>query len=335
LEKALKQEGVSYHIYEGIDPDPDIKSIDDGALRCKESGCNVVIGIGGGSALDAAKSIAMLVTNGDSIREYQMGAKTITKMSLPLIAVPTTAGTGSEATKVSVVSNLEAAIKKSVAHPFMIPGIVFIDPDLMISLPKKLTASTGMDALAHAIESYVSLNANPITEAYGLKAVELVAKNLVEAVENGSNVKARQNMAIASYMGGAALNAGVGIAHMIGQPLGAVYHISHGDAISILLPVAMELNFQYSSEKYIHIAQAMGIDCKGLTDLKAGEKVVSAIKELRTKISAPSSLNEVCNADPSTFAQVVDSINRSTSHIKCNPRPIDEELIIKALKMAL
>lgn len=333
LEEFLKMDGVHCHMYEGIDPDPDIGSIDEGARLCLAAGCDTVIGIGGGSALDAAKAIAMLAANGGSIREYQMGQKTIQKPTLPLIAIPTTAGTGSEATKVSVVSNLEEKIKKSVVHPFLTPGTVLIDPELMLSLPAKLTASTGMDALGHAIESYVSLNANPITEAYSLKAVELIAAGLVEAVVDGRNLAARERMAIASFMAGTALNAGIGIAHIIGQPLGAVYHISHGDAISILLPVAMELNLEYCTKKLASVARAIGVDCHGLEDREAAEKAIQAVKELRKGIGACSKLSEVCNVDASNFGQVLDSISRSTAHIKCNPRPVDNDLIIRALEM--
>lgn len=335
VENVLEREGVLFSTYEGVDPDPDIASIDEGARLCKEGGFDVVIGVGGGSALDASKAIAMLVTNGGSIRDYQMGERTFASPIIPLIAIPTTAGTGSEATRVCVVSNIEAGIKKSVAHPYMVPTLALIDPELMASLPEKLTASTGMDALGHAIESYVSLNANPVTEAYGIKSVELISQSLEEAVRNGRNIDARMNMAVASFMAGTALNAGVGIAHLIGQPLGAVYHIAHGDAISVLLPSAMILNLEYSPKKYADIARAMGIDCHGLSDIEAGKRAIAAVEELRASVGAPSSLRDICNADSASFPDVLDSINRSTAHIKCNPRPVDEGLIIEALNMVL
>lgn len=335
LKDALMKDGVTFRIYEGIEPDPDIACIDEGAWQCAEGGFDVVLGIGGGSVLDAAKAIAMLVTNGGSIRDYQMNGKPITKQPVPLVAVPTTSGTGSEATKVSVVSNIEAGIKKSVAHPLMVPSLALIDPELTLSLPAKLTSSIGMDALGHAIESYVSLNANPITEAFGFKAVELVARSLVTAVNDGTNLEARKNMAVASYMAGAALNAGVGIAHMIGQPLGAVCGIAHGDAISILLPAAMAANLDYSPIKYAELARAMGEDCHGLSEREAGERAIEAVLKLRKQSGAPQSLREVCNIDKSFFPKVLESISRSTAHIKCNPRPVDEALILEVLERVL
>lgn len=335
LKNALVKDGVTFQIYEGIAPDPDISSIDEGARQCAEGGFDVVVGIGGGSVLDAAKAIAMLVTNGGSIRDYQMDGKPITKHPVPLVAIPTTSGTGSEATKVSVVSNTEAGVKKSVAHPLMVPSLALLDPELTISLPAKLTASIGMDALGHAIESYVSLNANPVTEAFGIKAVELIARNLAKAVRDGKNIEARKNMAIASYMAGAALNAGVGIAHMIGQPLGAVCHIAHGDAISILLPAAMRVNLDYSPKKYAELARAMGLDCHGLNDREAGERAIDEVKKLRQQIGAPQTLNEVCSIDKSSYPAVLESISRSTAHIRCNPRPVDEALILDVLDEVL
>lgn len=335
LENTLKKHNMPFVMYEAIDPDPDIESIDNGASLCREQNCDVVIGIGGGSALDASKAIAMLMTNPGSVREYQMGHKTIINRPIPVIAIPTTSGTGSEATKVSVVTNVQEGIKKSLSHPYLIPDVAIIDPLLTVSLPAGLTASTGMDALGHAIESYVSLDANPITEAYGIKAVELIAKYLPEAVHNGKNVKAREKVAIASYMAGVALNAGVGVAHMIGQPMGAVYHAAHGDAISILLPAVMEVNLEFSVKKYSEIARALGIDCHGRSELEAGIEAISAVKKLRDIIGAPKTLKDVGITGPEKFNDVLDSIRRSTSHIKCNPRPVDESLMLEVLNMVL
>lgn len=203
--------------------------------------------------------------NGGNVEEYQMDGRQVTQVPPLFLAVPTTSGTGAEATKVSVVFNNYNGLKKSLYHTTMIADIVILDPTLTVSLPEKITVATGMDALSHAIESYVSLNASPLSEMYGLKAMELINGSLEQAVAHPDNLEARGNMMLGSYLGGCAITAGIGIAHIMAQPLGAMFHIPHGDACSIFLPAAMELNLPYAAEKYARIAQALGVSDSALS----------------------------------------------------------------------
>ncbi len=331
----LDEHEVSYILYKGIKPDPDIQCIDEGAELCRQEHCDLVLGIGGGSVLDAAKAIGIMVTNPGSVREYQMGEKHITQKGLPVYAVPTTSGSGSEASKVAVISNIEAGVKKSLSHPYMIPEYALIDPELTVSLPKELTYSTGMDALSHAIESYCSLNANPITEAYSLKAMELIINNLETAVNCPWDLQARTNMAIGSFIAGVALNAGVGAVHILAQPLGAVCGISHGDACAILLPVVMRMNYCYCKDRFIKMAEAMGLNVSTSSGEAAAKAVIDYIETMYERLDIPSKLSEVCSITKDDFRDVMESVNNSTIHIKTNPRAVDESLLVEILDKAI
>ncbi len=331
----LDEHEVSYILYKGIKPDPDIQCIDEGVELCRQERCDLVLGIGGGSVLDAAKAIGIMVNNPGSVREYQMGEKHITQRSLPVYAIPTTSGSGSEASKVAVISNIEAGVKKSLAHPYMIPGYALIDPELTVSLPKELTYSTGMDALSHAVESYCSLNANPITEAYSLKAMELIISNLETAVNCPWDLKARRNMAMGSFMAGVALNAGVGAVHILAQPLGAVCGISHGFACAILLPVVMRKNYSYCGERFVKMAEVMGLNVPASSGEAAAKAVIDHIESMRARLGMPSRLSEVCSITRDDFKDVMESMKNSTSHIKTNPRLADEKLLMEILDEAV
>lgn len=245
------------------------------------------------------------------------------------IAVPTTSGTGAEATKTSVVYNNYNGLKKSLYHTTMIADVVILDPELTTGLPKAITSATGMDALSHAIESYVSLNASPLTEIYGLKSMELVIKNLSIACREPENLEARGNMMIASYLGGCAITSGIGIAHIMAQPLGAKYKIPHGDACSIFLPVAMKLNLDYAEKKYADIAKALGVYRHGATDRDNALAAIERVKQLRVEIGAPVSLKPYIKEEPN-MAEIIDVIKRTTGHITCNPRPLNEKLMEEA-----
>lgn len=198
----------------------------------------------------------MLAVNGGCTEDYQLRGREVTKEPPLFIAIPTTSGTGAEATKTAVVVNNNNHLKKSLYHTSMIADIVIMDPTLTVELPKSITSATGMDALSHAIESYVSLNASPMTEMYGYKAMELINKYLAKACFEPENIEARSGMMLASYLGGCAITAGIGIDHIMAQPLGGQYKIPHGDACSIFLPYAMELNLPYA-------AREVRTDCKG------------------------------------------------------------------------
>ena len=216
---GIASQGIDVIADDSVKGEPSISDIDRLVSLVNLQHCQGVVAIGGGSVMDAAKAVAMIATNGGLVEQYQMEGKPVTKPCLPLIAVPTTAGTGSEATRVSVVYNHKNGLKKSFYSPLMIADAVVLDPNLTLSLPPEITISTGVDALSHAIESYVSLNATPYTEMYGIKAMELILESLPRCVADGSDAAARSDMLLASFFAGCALNAGIGLAHMIAQPL--------------------------------------------------------------------------------------------------------------------
>lgn len=330
--EILKECNLS--VYSEINSEPNVEMIDKGVFFCKQEKAEIVVGIGGGSVLDAGKAISLLQGNSGSIRDYQMGERSIENRGVPYIAIPTTAGTGSEATKVVVVTNKEERMKKSIAHPFLVPSLVILDPNLTISLPPEITASTGIDALSHCLESYVSLNANPFTEAISLKGMELIGKNLERAYLNGKDLDARSNMLLGSYLGGMALNAGVGIGHILAQPISAICGLSHGEAIGLTISQVMKVNLDYSLNKYSLVASSLVEKLEGLSLKGKAEKNIEAVVELLEKVGMKKSLKDY-SIKENSFPDILESVRKSTTHIQTNPRPVDEKLLKEILKMSL
>lgn len=332
IERLLEDAGIQYVVYDQVAGEPDLHMINGGRDLFVAEQCDCTLALGGGSVIDVAKAIGMLAVNGGNVEEYQMDGRQVTQVPPLFLAVPTTSGTGAEATKVSVVFNNYNGLKKSLYHTTMIADIVILDPTLTVSLPEKITVATGMDALSHAIESYVSLNASPLSEMYGLKAMELINGNLEQAVAHPDNLEARGNMMLGSYLGGCAITAGIGIAHIMAQPLGAMFHIPHGDACSIFLPAAMELNLPYAAEKYARIAQALGVSDSALSPLDNGKKAIQRVRQLREAVHAPAHIAPYIQEMPSDQT-LVDTVKRTTGHITCNPRPLDEQLMLEIFHM--
>jgi len=333
--KSLEDKGLEVVLYEDVIEEPDLHVINGGRDIYVKEGCDCTLALGGGSVIDAAKAINMLAANGGNVEEYQMDGKQVTKAPALFIAVPTTSGSGAEATRTSVVINNHNGLKKSLYHPTMIADIVILDPGLTLSLPSNITAATGMDALSHAIESYVSLNASHFSEMYGLKAIELVNSHFTDVIQNPGDINARGGMMLASYLGGCAITAGIGIAHIMAQPLGALFKIPHGDACSILLPAAMELNMEYAAEKYAKIAQALNVYCSSASPEENGYKAIERVREIRRQTGAPESLVPYIKDKEPQAAELLDFVKRTTGHIKCNPRPVDDDLILEIYKMCL
>lgn len=332
IASSLDEAGIEYVVYDKVVTEPDLHVINGGRDLFLKEGCDCTMALGGGSVIDVTKTIGMLSVNGGNVEEYQMEGRQVTTAPPLFIAIPTTSGTGAEATKTSVVFNNYNGLKKSLYHTTMIADIVILDPTLTVALPKKITVSTGMDALSHAIESYVSLNASPMTEMYSLKAIELINKYFVTACEEPSNMEARGGMMIASYLGGCAITAGIGIAHIMAQPLGAMFHIPHGDACSILLPASMELNLDYATHKYAKIAEVLGVYDASQSDRENAVAAINKIKALRTEVGAPEHLAPYIDA-PVSEDVLIDNVKRTTGHITCNPKPLDETLMLDAFKM--
>ena len=333
VSSLLQDAGLSAVTYE-VTSEPTLQIIDNGRDIYLSENCDCTIGLGGGSVIDTAKVIGMLAVNGGSTEDYQLNGRAVITEPPLFIAIPTTSGTGAEATKTSVVINNNNHLKKSLYHNTMIADIVILDPTLTLALPARITAATGMDALSHAIESYVSLNANPVTEIYGLKAIELVNQYLEEAYLHPDNIEARSGMMLASYLGGCAISAGIGIAHIMAQPLGGEYGIPHGDACSIFLPGSIILNQDYAMNKYIDISRAFGVYKSEMSDEKNIELLLKKIANLQASIEAPHSLMGYLKTEPD-MDYLIDVIQRTTGHITCNPRPLTKQLMKDAYVLAI
>ena len=292
---GFDSEGMEFVLYAEEMLEPTVTGINRVTAIMREANCDICVAIGGGSAIDTAKAICILQTNEGSAREYMFGGgKTIKNPGMTLICIPSTAGTGAEVTAAAVIGVEDEQKKLSITDEKMIPGVAILDPEMQATLPPSVTATTGMDALTHAIESYVSLNANPMGEMYSEKCIEMIGANLRTAVSDGSNMEARSNMIIASLIGGAAiLNCGLGVVHGIGQAIGGIAHVPHGLINALLLPYCMKRNLVGNLDKFGKIAALLGENVDGITKREAALKSVEAIENLVRDIGIPTKLSQV------------------------------------------
>ncbi len=300
---ALASAGVSTTIYDGVVPDPTQKIVDEGIAQYRQSGCDAVLAFGGGSSIDAAKVIALAAANGCAAADC-IGAKKCKLPAAPLFAIPTTAGTGSEGTLIAVISNNETHAKDAVIDPSLIPRAAALDPELMRGLPPHITAATGMDALTHAIESYVARWGNNDTDYYGLASCRLVFDNLAEACHNGENREAREAMALASYYGGLAISqALVGYVHAISHNLGAKYGVPHGLGNAMVLPHVMELIQPQAQEKFADIARHCGMGSTSDSSATLAQTLVDRVWALNEEISIPRTTDAIQAGDIDALVQ--------------------------------
>ena len=291
--ELLEKNDIGYVIYDGTKPNPTVKNLNDGLSLLKENECDFVISLGGGSPHDCAKGIALLATNGGDIKDYE-GVNKSKYPQLPLITINTTAGTASEMTIFSIITDEDRHIKMALVDKHMTPVMAVNDPMLMVAMPKSLTSATGMDALTHSIEAYVSTNATPITDACAEKSIELIAKYLKRAVENGNDIKARDMMAYAEFLAGMAFNnASLGYVHAMAHQLGGFYDLPHGVCNAVLLPHVQEFNAKVSAERLKKVASIMGIDVDEMTNEEGAKACIEAIKDLSKSIGIPSGLKEL------------------------------------------
>lgn len=333
LVNHLRSLNINVAINDSLSGEPSIEDANKIANDIVQSDSSVVVAIGGGSIIDTAKAAAMLATNGGLAEEYQAGVKVITKKPLKIIAVPTTAGTGSEATRVSVLYNPRTKLKKSIYSPDMVAETVILDPELTQSMPREVTISTGIDAMSHAIESLVSLNATPYTRMFGFTSLELIWQYLPDCVKNPNNLHARGQLLLASYMGGVAINAGIGLAHIIAQPLGGLLGIPHGVACAIFLPYAMEFNLEYSIPIYSSIARILGAN--GIESLQLAKEGVDRVRAFLKNLGAPDSIKTYLNKNEFDLEEGIQTIMRATGHIKCNPRPVTLDVLRNTLSSVM
>ncbi len=290
LTSLLEKNNLDYVIFDDAQPNPTSTNVMDGVKLLQDSNCDYVISFGGGSPHDCAKGIALVAANGGHINDYE-GVGKAAKPQLPLIAINTTAGTASEMTVFCIITDESRHVKMAIVDQNVLPIIAVNDPELMTTMPKGLTAATGMDALTHAVEAYVSTSATPVTDACAVKAIRLIFTNLEAAVENGSDIVARDAMAYAEYLAGMAFsNASLGYVHAMAHQLGGFYDLPHGVCNAILLPYVCEFNKQVSANKFAELASEIGIT--GNTENELATKFINAIKELSKKIGIPGGLKE-------------------------------------------
>lgn len=289
----LAERDIDSAIFDGAKPNPSIANVEAGLALLQRERCDCVISLGGGSPHDCAKGIALCATNGGHIRDYE-GVDRSAKPQLPLIAINTTAGTASEMTRFCIITDESRHVKMAIVDRNVTPILSVNDPALMVGMPKGLTAATGMDALTHAIEAYVSTAANPITDACALKAITLINDNLRQAVADGQDLQARENMAYAQFLAGMAFNnASLGYVHAMAHQLGGYYDLPHGVCNAVLLPHVQRFNAQVSAARLRDVAKAMGVKVCGLTAEQGAGAAISAIEHLAVAVGIPSGLAEL------------------------------------------
>jgi len=321
---VVKQEGISLDLFDRVEHDPCLETVNQGIKIARIKKTDVVIGLGGGSAMDAAKAIASLARQSGTIWEYYAGRK-IEKEGLPLVAIPTTAGTGAEITNNSVLTDRKVSLKKSIRSPYMIARAALVDPELTLFLPSQVTAYTGMDAFTQALESYVTRTPNPITDTLALQAIEIIFQNLPQAVANGKDGETREKMALGSLLSAMAFsNSGLGAVHGLAHPIGARFGVPHGLACAILLPHVIGFNLISRPEKFTQMAKKIGV--------KRVEDLPNAIKRFLERIGLPLNFRPYGITEahfPSIIAE-----SRSSSMSK-NPREASDEDLREILKWTI
>lgn len=333
--KALSENKIQFAVYDKISTEPTVDYVKEGLKTYRENGCDFLIAIGGGSAIDTAKAIAVMVTNPGSIEDYK-GLNKIPGKGAPLVAIPTTAGTGSEVTVFTIITDTKTDVKMLIGSPFVMPQVAIVDPLLTLSCPRGLSAAVGIDALTHAIEAYVSVKAQPMSDIFCLSAIELISGNLRQAWANGNNVEAREKTMLGALQAGIAFsNASVALVHGMSRPIGAYFHVAHGASNAALLGVVTEFSLIGNPLRYAHIAKAMGENITGLTDLEAAQLAAKAIKTLIKDIKIPS-LREL-GVDKEKLDQLAPKMAEdaiASGSPGNNPRQATKEEIIELYKIA-
>lgn len=300
--KVLDDNGFSYELYSNIKPNPTIENVQTGVEAFKNVGTDYLIAIGGGSSMDTAKAIGIIINNPEfaDVRSLE-GVADTKNPAVPIIAVPTTAGTAAEVTINYVITDAEKNRKMVCVDPHDIPVVAVVDPDMMSSMPKGLTAATGMDALTHAIEGYITAGAWELSDMFHLKAIEIIAKSLRGAVDN--TPEGREGMALGQYIAGMGFsNVGLGIVHSMAHPLGALYDTPHGVANAIILPTGMEYNAPATGEKYRDIAKAMGVEgTEKMTQDEYRKAAIDAVKKLAADVGIPADLKDIVKSEDIPF----------------------------------
>jgi len=293
LTDVLDKIGVGYVIFDGAQPNPTVGNVNSGLKMLKDNNCDFVVSFGGGSPHDCAKGIALVASNGGKIEDYE-GVNKSAKPQMPLIAINTTSGTASQMTRFCIITDESRHVKMAIVDWHTTAIIAVDDAELMVAMPPSLTAATGMDALTHAVEAYVSTIATPVTDCAALKAIQLIADFLRRAVKDGKDIEAREMMTYAEYLAGVAFNnASLGYVHAMAHQLGGFYDLPHGVCNAILLPAVSDYNAKVVPERFVDIAKAMGKDVTGLSPEKAAKVAIDAIRQLSADINIPAGLKDL------------------------------------------
>ncbi len=316
---VLNRKKIPYTLYDKVEPEPGLKLADQGFKLAKKNKADCVVGVGGGSALDIAKAVSILLTNGGKAEDY-LGLGKIKLQGVPKIMIPTTAGTGAEVTFTAVFINEKTNSKGGMNGDPLYPDVAILDPSLTLSLPPHVTAATGIDAFTHALEAFVSTQAHAISDMYAFEAISLISNNLGAAYANGGNLEARSAMLMGSLLGGKALaTAGVGLVHAMAYPLGGMFNTAHGLANAVLLPYVVEYNIIGNPEKFAMIAQVMGYEIEGLPLRDAAQLTVEAIHQLNADVGIPNSLAAL-NIQADKIPEMAKIALTVTRPVENNPR---------------
>ena len=333
--KVLENAGIPYEVFSEIKPNPTVSNVKAGVEAFAKSGADFIIAIGGGSSMDTAKAVGIITNNPEFADVVSLeGVADTKKKSVPIIALPTTAGTAAEVTINYVITDEENEKKMVCVDPNDIPVMAIVDAELMYTLPRGLTAATGMDALTHAIEGLITKGAWEMSDMFELKAIEMIARYLETAVNEPQNAEARNGMAVAQYIAGMAFsNVGLGVVHGMAHPLGAIFDIPHGVANALLLPTVMEFNMPAAIDKYVQIAKAMDVYSAGMSNEEAAEAAVEAVRQLSIRVGIPQHLAEL-----GIKAEDLDKLATAAAADVCtpgNPRFIDKEIIQRLYEKVL
>lgn len=333
VQDDFRSRGIGGYFYTDIEAEPYLDSADQAADLGRGNDVGLVVGIGGGSAMDTAKAAAVLITNAGKAEDY-VGLNKLGTPGLPAIMVPTTAGTGSEVTFTAVFTNRHTKAKGGINSPYLYPDLAILDPELTVSLPADVTAYTGMDALAHAIESVTSKSSSVFTEALALTSVRLIMANLRRAVFHGNDIEARENMLMGSLLGGLGLaDAGVGACHALAYPLGGSYRIPHGLANAVLLPHVMAFNVPAADQSLAMIARSMGEPVEGLPLRTAADAAVEAVRILCNDIGIPERLSDI-GIPRADIPLLVEAALKVTRPVENNPRFLGQEEAVRIYENA-
>ena len=325
--------GRRYGIFDRVKPEPEISIVEDCTRAYRDGGHDGLIGLGGGSAIDIAKGVAAFAGHEGPLAEL-FGVDLVKRKGPALIAIPTTAGTGSEVTNVAIFSDKEAQLKKGIVSDYLLPDVALVSPIMTLTCPRSVTAASGVDALVHAVESYLSVNASPITDAIALGAIKLIARALPKAYANPANLQAREDMATASLMAGMAFgNAGVGAVHALAYPLGGRFNIAHGVSNALLLPYVMAWNKMACVERFRDIAEAMGVRVAELSDKDAADLAVKAMTDLCAAVDIPSGMRSF-NVPEDAIPAMAEEASKIDRLMRNNPRKLTAADIEKIYRAA-